>query len=62
MRLSDIMSGLDLTIFPKVALVIFLGVFVAVVTRALARSRRAEFSRAASMPLDDGPIQGRNES
>ena len=60
MRLSDIMAGLDLTIFPQIALVIFLGVFAAVVGRALSRSRRAELEHAASLPLDDGPTQERS--
>jgi cbb3-type cytochrome oxidase subunit 3 len=60
MRLSDIMAGLDLTIFPQVALVIFLVVFASVITRTLRRSRRAELRQAAMLPLDDGPIQNRS--
>jgi cbb3-type cytochrome oxidase subunit 3 len=60
MRLSDIMAGLDLTVFPQVALVIFLTVFAAVIARTLRRSRRAELTHAAMLPLDDGPIQNRS--
>lgn len=60
MRLSDIMAGLDLTIFPQAALVIFLGVFAAVMWRTLSRARRAEHDHAASLPLDDGLTQERS--
>jgi len=60
MRLSDIMGGLDLTIFPQAALVIFLGVFAAVIGRVMRRSRHAELQHAAFLPLDDGPTQQRS--
>jgi len=59
MRLSDIMAGLDLTIFPQVALVIFIIVFALSITRILGRSRHAAFKEAAMLPLDDGPIHRR---
>jgi hypothetical protein len=55
MRLSDIMSRLDLAVYPEVALVLFLGVFAAVMIRVYGRSRSQEMSRAASMPLEDPP-------
>ena len=60
MRLSDIMAGLDLTIFPQAALIIFLMVFAAVITPILGRSRHAELKHAAMLPLDDGPVQNRS--
>ncbi len=53
MRLSDIMGRLDLSIYPQIALVIFLVVFVCVMFRAFSRSRAAELNRAASLPLED---------
>ena len=53
MRLSDIMSHMDLTVYPIVGLVIFLFVFVSVVARVMSRSRRAEYARGALLPLDD---------
>ncbi len=53
MRLSDIMSRLDLSIYPQIALVIFLVVFVCVMIRAFSRSRAAELDHAASLPLED---------
>lgn len=56
MRLSDIMAMLDLTVFPQVALVIFLTVFVTVLCRIFGRSRRSELNLAAMLPLEDGPI------
>lgn len=55
MRLTDIMSNLDLSVFPQVALVLFLGVFVAVSVAAL-RRKGSQTRRLASLPLeDDGP-------
>ncbi len=61
MRLSDIMGGLDLTIFPQAALVMFLGIFGVVMVRVFGRSRRAELDHAASMPLDDGRVESRSQ-
>jgi len=55
MRLSDIMSAAGLAGYAEVALILFFGVFVAVVARALRRSRRAEFEYAARLPLEDEP-------
>ncbi|MFN0133954.1 MAG: hypothetical protein ACKVW3_15670 [Phycisphaerales bacterium] len=56
MRLSDIMSQMGLTVWPEAALVIFLGVFVLVVRRALWRGRSAEIAHAAMLPLEDGAV------
>ena len=58
MRLSDIMGQLDLATYPIVALVIFLTVFAGVCVRVLSRRRRAEFERAAMMPLEDSTVEG----
>lgn len=55
MRLTDIMSGSDLTLYPKVALVLFLIVFFLVLVRTYSRSRRAEMEAARLIPLDDEP-------
>ena len=54
MRLSDIMGGLDLTVFPQVALVMFLAIFAVVMGRVLRRGRGKDFERAAALPLEDG--------
>lgn len=57
MRLTDIMSGLNLSIYPQIALVIFVAIFTGVLIRVFSRSRKSEFERAANLPLnDDGDI------
>jgi cbb3-type cytochrome oxidase subunit 3 len=52
MSLTDIMSNMELSIYPQVGLVIFFGVFVAVAARALRTPAKAAKARA-SIPLDD---------
>lgn len=52
MRLSDIMSNMGLAIYPTVALLMFLAVFIAVAWRAM-RSRREELDVYACLPLSD---------
>ncbi len=52
MRLSDIMSFLDLHVWAEVALVIFLAVFALVVFRILFAPREVT-KRIASLPLQD---------
>jgi hypothetical protein len=52
MRLTDIMSAMDLAVYPEVGLVIFLGVFAAIAFRVYGRRRRDEFERFASMALE----------
>lgn len=52
MRLSDIMSHMDLAFYPKIALAIFAGVFILVSIRVL-RASRGEMKDAANLPLDD---------
>lgn len=61
MRLSDLMSRLELSVYPQVALVIFLGVFVAVMVRIFGRTRSRELDRAAMLPLEDSPIASTKE-
>jgi hypothetical protein len=54
MRLSDVMSHLNLTVYPIVSMVIFLGVFTGVLVRI--SGRRGRSLRAyAGMALEDGP-------
>jgi cbb3-type cytochrome oxidase subunit 3 len=53
MRLSDIMSGANLAVFPEIGLVIFLLVFSAVTIRVFSRRRPEEFRRCAAIVLDD---------
>ncbi len=57
MRLTDIMSGLHLSIYPQIALVIFVAIFTGVLIRVFSKSRKNEFERAANLPLnEDGDI------
>jgi cbb3-type cytochrome oxidase subunit 3 len=52
MSLTDIMSSLDLDIFPQIGLLIFFGAFVAVVVHTLRRPR-AEVRALAELPIAD---------
>ncbi|GAB5496273.1 MAG: hypothetical protein Phyf2KO_13530 [Phycisphaerales bacterium] len=52
MRLTDIMSFLDLHVWAEVALIIFAVVFIAVSLRVLL-APKALTHRIASIPLDD---------
>ena len=53
MKLSDIMSGAGLSFYADVALVLFFAVFVGVVIRTWAPSRRAELQEASMLPRND---------
>ena len=58
MELSDIMGAANLSSYAEVALVIFLAVFVFIVARTWAPSRRQEFEAASRLPLDDDSRPG----
>jgi cbb3-type cytochrome oxidase subunit 3 len=51
MRLSDVMSSLQLSVYPQIALVIFLLVFGGVCLSLLGKKER--FARSAALPLDE---------
>lgn len=53
--MSELMSSMDLWVWPSMALIIFIAVFVAIVRRTLNKSRREEFDRAGQLPLSDAP-------
>ena len=55
MRMSDIVSNMNLATFPQVALVIFLGVFIAVSWRVLRNRHSKDYAEAAQLPLEDAP-------
>jgi hypothetical protein len=61
MRLSDIMSQVELTLYPLLALVLFIGVFVLVVGRAM-RTHRSHHDQWARIPLSDEPVEPRTPS
>jgi len=49
----EFFQGGGLFILPLIAMGIFVAMFVVVVLRVGQRSRRAEYDRMASLPLDD---------
>lgn len=53
MKLSDVISHTDLTLWPKMALVMFLAVFVSVCVRVFRRSK-AEMKGYAMRAIEDG--------
>ncbi|MEQ1691499.1 MAG: cbb3-type cytochrome c oxidase subunit 3 [Gemmatimonas sp.] len=53
MKLSDIMGNAGLSMYAQIALLIFLAVFIAIVIRTWAPSRRRELQDAAMIPLND---------
>lgn len=57
MKLSDIMSYADLSAYTEVAMVLFIGVFIAVTIRTFLPSRRAELDAAAHLPLDHDDVR-----
>lgn len=61
MSLGDIIGNMDLTTFPKVALVIFMGVFAAVTFRAITLGRRLDIDKAARLALNDGEEGGSDQ-
>jgi hypothetical protein len=53
MRLSDLMSSMGLAIYPQVALLIFLAVFIAIGVRVFGRARPEQFRRWSRIVLDE---------
>lgn len=58
MKLSDVMSAMDLAVFAEMGLVIFLGVFVLVAVQVLRGNSEGQWERARSLPLCDGQVDG----
>jgi cbb3-type cytochrome oxidase subunit 3 len=55
MSLSDIMGHAGLSIYAQISLILFLVVFIAIIARTFAPSRRRELEEASRLPLDDTP-------
>jgi len=53
MSLTEIMQNADLTIYPKVGLVIFAGIFILVVYRTLTMKRHMDVDRLAHLALEE---------
>jgi len=54
-KLSDVMSAMQLAHYAEVALLIFFAVFVGVVVHVLRRGLFEQWERARYLPLEDGP-------
>jgi len=52
--LSDLMSHMDLAVWPQAALVIFLGVFIAIAWRTFRGMDAREQETLAGLPFDEG--------
>ena len=52
MRLSDIMSGLQLSAYAEVALLLFLGAFVAIALSVFYSREAEEWERCRHLPLE----------
>ncbi|WP_396204655.1 cbb3-type cytochrome oxidase subunit 3 [Gemmatimonas sp.] len=57
MKLSDIMSYAQLSVYTEVALVLFLGVFIAIAIHTFLPSRRRELDAASRIPLEDDGVR-----
>jgi cbb3-type cytochrome oxidase subunit 3 len=55
-KLSDIMSYADLSNYAEIALVLFLGVFIAITIRTFLPSRRRELYEASLLPLEEDRV------
>jgi cbb3-type cytochrome oxidase subunit 3 len=51
--LSEAVSHADMTLWPQVALVIFVVVFLAILARVMSRRRDDEYVAAARLPLGE---------
>lgn len=59
MSLSELMSSMGLALYPTMALVLFLGVFVAVLAKLVIATPDAE--RHAALPLEQETVQTRTK-
>jgi cbb3-type cytochrome oxidase subunit 3 len=53
MRLSDVMSAMNLAVYAEIGLVIFSGVFVAVATRLFVQRSGEDWETERYLPLSD---------
>lgn len=56
MRLSEVMSELNLTLYPEIALVMFLCIFAGVVRYVIVGHKRDRWEAARHMPLVDDDV------
>ncbi len=55
MSLTEIMSGAELSIYPQIAMILFLGVFLLISLRVLLKLRSSDAQKFAQLALDDDP-------
>lgn len=53
MRMSDIMSHLNLALYPTIGMILFLGAYAGAMWLVVGRKRQSTFDRAAQLPLED---------
>lgn len=58
MRMTEIVSFMDLSVFPSIALVFFLAAFIAIVWRVMTKPK-SEIDSAANIPLSDDVVEPR---
>lgn len=56
MSLTDIVSGLDRSLFTQVALLLFFAAFASIIIRLFRPGRRGSEGAIASLPLDEAPV------
>ncbi len=61
MKLSDVMSAADLSVYAEVGLVLFLLAFIGVAVRVFFFSREDRYDEAARIPLLDQPTDHSRE-
>lgn len=57
---KDVLRAMDFTLLSQIALVIFFGVFVAVVIRTCMRPKK-EMDKQSQIPLSDEPVEPREK-
>lgn len=57
MKLSDVMSALELHVFAEIAFILVAAAFVTVLVTTFLRRNREPFARAVMIPLDDEPAR-----
>lgn len=54
--IREFVSGMDITVWSEVSMVLFLGVFMLILARTVLHGDQAEMDRASHMPIaDDEP-------
>lgn len=60
MMFKDVLRAMDFTTLSQIALILFFGVFVAVVIRTMLRPKK-EMDKQSEIPLSDEPVELREK-